>query len=135
MQTPHTLDMTFFAFSPLVGASGHYTPKQADTRTVFFPPSRRRDEHITRRYPTSLMHLTDTSVKLETANTQAIFIVIVLAEIAVVAVHNLSLFTLHCNQRVAKSRRKNPRMYAHTYLAIKPDCDSDVIAFKMSFIE
>ena len=37
LQTPHTLDITYCNFSPLVGATEHCSPQPADTETVSSP--------------------------------------------------------------------------------------------------
>ena len=78
LRTPHTLEITSFTFSPLVGATEHCTPEKAQTRTVFFT-GRHCDEHVIPHvsYPTSLICLTDTFVKLYIVNTQGIIVFIV----------------------------------------------------------
>src|SRR4029434_2282583 len=46
LQTPHILDLTYFNFSPLVGATEHCSPKP-QTQKPFLPPRRLTNEQLT----------------------------------------------------------------------------------------
>ena len=125
--------MTSFTSSPLVGATEHCTPKQADTRTVFsHRPSLWWTHHsyLSHIINAPYWYICETVYCKYTGYIYLYCYCLVIVAVCIYIMYffcspqfYLNLF-LHWNQRVAKNRRKIPCMFAHTYLAVKPDSDS-----------